>query len=84
MFENVFETVNSGLAQALYEDYLKDPSKCPLCGRPNYCAMAADPNAKHCWCEEVIFSDELLDRIPKDSVRKTCVCKKCLDEFEET
>ncbi|UCG89270.1 MAG: multifunctional oxoglutarate decarboxylase/oxoglutarate dehydrogenase thiamine pyrophosphate-binding subunit/dihydrolipoyllysine-residue succinyltransferase subunit [Gemmatimonadota bacterium] len=29
MFENVFETVNSGFAQALYEDYLRDPSSVP-------------------------------------------------------
>ncbi len=26
MFENIFETVNSGFAQALYEDFLRDPS----------------------------------------------------------
>ncbi len=26
MFENIFETVNSGFAQALYEDYLRDPN----------------------------------------------------------
>ncbi len=25
MFENIFETVNSGFAQSLYEDYLRDP-----------------------------------------------------------
>jgi len=30
VFENVFETVNSGFAQALYEDYLKDPSSVPV------------------------------------------------------
>jgi 2-oxoglutarate decarboxylase len=29
VFENVFETVNSGFAQALYEDYLKDPTSVP-------------------------------------------------------
>ncbi len=29
MFENVFETVNSGFAQALYEDYLQDPTSVP-------------------------------------------------------
>jgi len=29
VFENVFETVNSGFAQALYEDYLKDPASVP-------------------------------------------------------
>ncbi len=29
VFENVFETVNSGFAQALYEDFLRDPSSVP-------------------------------------------------------
>ncbi|MFQ5550876.1 MAG: 2-oxo acid dehydrogenase subunit E2, partial [Gemmatimonadales bacterium] len=29
MFENIFETVNSGFAQALYEEYLKDPASVP-------------------------------------------------------
>ncbi|MCZ6915907.1 MAG: multifunctional oxoglutarate decarboxylase/oxoglutarate dehydrogenase thiamine pyrophosphate-binding subunit/dihydrolipoyllysine-residue succinyltransferase subunit [Gemmatimonadetes bacterium] len=29
MFEDVFETVNSGFAQALYEDYLNDPTSVP-------------------------------------------------------
>jgi multifunctional 2-oxoglutarate metabolism enzyme len=29
VFENVFETVNSGFAQALYEDFLRDPASVP-------------------------------------------------------
>jgi 2-oxoglutarate dehydrogenase E1 component len=29
VFDNIFETVNSGFAQALYEDYLRDPSSVP-------------------------------------------------------
>jgi 2-oxoglutarate decarboxylase len=29
VFENIFETVNSGFAQALYEDYLRDPGSVP-------------------------------------------------------
>jgi len=29
LFENIFETVNSGFAQALYEDYLRDPNSVP-------------------------------------------------------
>ncbi len=29
MFENIFETVNSGFAQAMYEEYLRDPSSIP-------------------------------------------------------
>ena len=60
-----------------------DTSKCPLCGNPNECAMAADPNATECWCESVIFPDELLAKIPEDAVRKTCVCQKCLKNYQE-
>ncbi len=29
MFDSIFETVNSGFAQALYEDYLRDPAAVP-------------------------------------------------------
>ena len=29
MFENIFETVNSGFAQALYEDFVRDPASVP-------------------------------------------------------
>ncbi len=29
MFDDIFETVNSGFAQALYEDYLRDPKSVP-------------------------------------------------------
>ncbi len=29
MFDNIFETVNSGFAQTLYEDYLRDPESVP-------------------------------------------------------
>ncbi|MCP4249091.1 MAG: hypothetical protein GY778_18760, partial [bacterium] len=30
VFENIFETVNSGLAQAMYEDFLRDPESVPV------------------------------------------------------
>jgi 2-oxoglutarate dehydrogenase E1 component len=33
VFENIFETVNSGFAQALYEDYLRDPNSVPAAWR---------------------------------------------------
>ena len=55
---------------------------CPLCGNPNKCAVAADPNATECWCESVIFPRELLAQIPEEAVRKTCVCQKCLDVYQ--
>lgn len=57
---------------------------CPLCGKPNQCAMAADPNAAECWCEAVEFPRELLEQIPANAVRKTCVCRDCLDDFNRT
>jgi hypothetical protein len=57
---------------------------CPLCGGPNLCAMAADPNATECWCGSVEFPRELLAQIPEKTVRKTCVCQKCLEEYQES
>lgn len=59
-----------------------DTTLCPLCGGPNSCAMAADPSATACWCETVSFPRELLEQIPASAVRKTCVCKKCLEAFQ--
>jgi len=46
-------------------------AKCPLCGEPNHCAVAADPNARECWCEFVEFPHELLNQIDEEAVRKT-------------
>jgi hypothetical protein len=57
---------------------------CPLCGEPNQCAVAADPDATECWCESVVFPEELLAQIPDYAVRKTCVCQKCLIQFDES
>jgi hypothetical protein len=57
---------------------------CPLCGNPNHCAVAADPDATVCWCESVIFPEELLAKVPEDAVRKTCVCQNCLEEYQKS
>lgn len=57
-------------------------SICPLCGEPNQCAMAADLNAKSCWCEAVEFPEGLLALIPEKAIRKSCVCKKCLEKYK--
>ncbi len=57
---------------------------CPLCSQPNQCAVAADPNATECWCESVIFPEALLAQVPDKAVRKTCICQKCLEEFQES
>jgi hypothetical protein len=59
-------------------------AKCPLCGEPNQCALAADHNATECWCESADFQEELVAQIPDEAVRKTCVCQKCDDEYQES
>jgi len=59
-------------------------AKCPLCGEPNQCALAADPSASECWCDSIDFPRELLDSIPDEAVRKTCVCQKCLIKYQES
>ncbi|UCF62225.1 MAG: cysteine-rich CWC family protein [Anaerolineaceae bacterium] len=60
---------------------LLDTARCPLCGGPNQCALAADPTATECWCDSLTIPRELLDQIPGNAVRKTCVCKECIKQF---
>jgi hypothetical protein len=57
---------------------------CPICGKPNQCAVAADPSATECWCETVIFPEELLVMVPENAVRKTCICQSCLRDYQES
>jgi hypothetical protein len=61
-----------------------EPARCPLCGQPNLCALAADPNASECWCDSEEFPPELLAKIPAKAVRKTCVCRECLTNYRES
>ena len=61
-----------------------DPAICPLCGRPNSCARAADPNSTKCWCGQEVFPPELLARVPEEAARKACICLDCLESHRET
>ena len=61
-----------------------NPARCPLCGGPNLCATAADPEAPDCWCGSLKFPEELLDLVPKDAVRRACICQACLEQYQET
>lgn len=58
-----------------------DPRACPVCGGDNACAMAqaqADgTKPADCWCAEVSFPPELLDRLPDSDRGKACVCASC-------
>jgi hypothetical protein len=58
-----------------------DPTRCPLCGQPNRCAMEIEretgtaPGA--CWCAQVEFASELLARVPVAVRGRACICAAC-------
>jgi hypothetical protein len=53
-------------------------ARCPLCGEPNQCAMAADPEAAECWCESEKFPQDLIARVPTNAVGRACICRSCV------
>lgn len=58
-----------------------DPSRCPLCGESNRCAMEiereTDGKQPACWCMEANFSEDLLARVPAEKRRLACICARC-------
>lgn len=58
-----------------------DPTVCPLCGQPNRCAneveRATGVLQPPCWCTQVDFSAELLDRVPAPAKDRACLCAAC-------
>ena len=58
-----------------------DPSRCPLCDRPNDCALASAETAPTpaCWCRAERFRETLLAQAPATA----CICRRCLRETVE-
>ena len=60
-----------------------DPSRCPLCGEANRCAMEVERETgmkqPRCWCmsADVDFSPELLARVPMEKQQLACICASC-------
>jgi len=58
-----------------------DPTRCPLCGQPNGCAMererATGQPQPPCWCTEVRIPAQVLARVPAAAQRKACICPAC-------
>jgi hypothetical protein len=52
-----------------------DPSRCPLCGKPNECEIAEGKTS--CWCFDEVIPVEVLERIPPEAQSVACVCKEC-------
>lgn len=58
-----------------------DPTRCPLCGTANRCAMeverATGVPQEACWCRDADFSADLLARVPAEARRRACICQAC-------
>ncbi|WP_449370511.1 cysteine-rich CWC family protein [Thiomonas sp.] len=54
-----------------------DPTRCPLCGQPNQCAMACGIDGSNCWCASVRIAPQTLARIPPALRGVACLCPKC-------
>ena len=56
--------------------------RCPLCGGANDCRLCTTASYKGpCWCEKVVFPDELLARVPAEAKNKACICRACVEAF---
>ncbi|MEZ5607591.1 MAG: cysteine-rich CWC family protein [Burkholderiaceae bacterium] len=58
-----------------------DPSRCPLCGGDNACAMQAQRASGQpqppCWCTRATFASAVLARVPAPARGRACICHRC-------
>ena len=59
-----------------------DPTRCPLCGGDNRCAMeierATGQTQPPCWCTTASFPPDLLRRLPDSARGQACICPACV------
>ena len=55
----------------------EDETRCPLCGQPNQCAVAAGRAAETCWCMTATISPEAIAAIPAEAQGRVCLCARC-------
>ena len=62
-----------------------DPTRCPLCGGDNRCAMelarASGEAQPPCWCVDTRFPPDLLQRLPPEAAGQACICAACVRRF---
>lgn len=58
-----------------------DPSRCPLCGQPNRCAMDIERETglvqPPCWCMSASFTVALREAVPAQARGLACICATC-------
>lgn len=58
---------------------------CPLCQGANQCALAqASENKSQCWCMQARIAPEVLAKVPKDQLNKSCICPSCATQQTDT
>ena len=60
-----------------------DLTRCPSCGEPNECAVAAGRSAELCWCMSVTIDPETIARIPAEARGKVCICRRCASRSDD-
>jgi hypothetical protein len=59
-------------------DNMSTQQLCPLCQKPNACAIAQTGNmASHCWCMSVKITPEALAQLNAAQKNIACICQTC-------
>ncbi|GAA5134894.1 cysteine-rich CWC family protein [Thalassotalea piscium] len=51
---------------------------CPICQNINQC-MLGQPEP--CWCYSAQIPSTIFEKIPPELQHKSCICKKCIAQF---
>lgn len=54
-----------------------DATRCPLCGKPNECAIASGRPPESCWCMTATIDPTTLAAIPEEARGQVCICAGC-------
>jgi len=51
---------------------------CPICGKPNRCALENREDITKCWC-----SKKKMSRNVKTMEYTSCICEECFDKLND-
>lgn len=51
---------------------------CPICGKENNCALVKGKPHSECWCNTTKVPKSLLDKVPEEQKKLSCICKECV------
>jgi len=60
-----------------------EKGKCPICGKNNGCAMVAGTDPYACWCMTTTVPKGLLNHIPEEFRKKSCICRDCTTNYNK-